>query len=146
LWEPEYRYFRLSGEERERVLMEIRRFLEGEEEVLLAVVFGSFVELESFRDIDVAVYSLDSSLDYIARLGAELEFKLGIPVDVVPLTELDPHFKLSILTRGRLVLEKTPGLYEALLSQAFDELQLEELERAYSSKTSPEKTTPMATP
>jgi len=37
-----------------------------EDKVTLAIVFGSFTTLESFRDIDIAVYSLDTSLDYLA--------------------------------------------------------------------------------
>ena len=130
MWE--YRYSRLSGEEKKRVLGEIRDALEREDKVLLTVVFGSFTELESFRDIDVAVYSLDASLDYLAKLNAELELRLGIPLDLVPLTELDPRFKLHVLTKGEVVLEKTPGLYEALLSQAHDEALGIELEQQLS--------------
>jgi len=58
----------------------------------LAIVFGNFVDLESFRDIDLAVYSRGKSLDYLAKLGAELELELKIPVDIVPLRELEPRF------------------------------------------------------
>ncbi len=128
-WGYEYRYFRMNEHEKERVLDRVRELLMHEDKVLLAIVFGSFVELESFRDIDIAVYSLDTSLDYIAKLSAELELKLGIPVDIVPITELDPYFKLSILTRGKVILEKVPGLYEALLREAEDEILAIELEK-----------------
>jgi len=133
LWEHEYRYFRATEAEKQKILEELRRVLEAESKVLLAVVFGSFVELESFRDVDVAVYTLDTSLDYIAKLGAKLELALAIPVDVVPLSEIDPYFRLAVLTRGKVVLEKTPGLYEALLSQTHDEIQLMELEKTRSA-------------
>ncbi len=125
--ESEYRYFRLSEHEKKKILEIIREVLEQEDKVLLAIVFGSFVELESFRDIDVAVYSLDSSLDYIASLSAKLELKLGIPVDVVPLTEIDTYFRYYVLIRGKIILEKVPGLYEALLRQTEDELLMIEL-------------------
>jgi len=128
-WDYEYRYFRADRCEKERILNRIRDVLMREDKVLLAIVFGSFTALESFRDIDVAVYSLDTSLDYIAKLGAKLELELGIPVDVVPITELDPYFKRSILTKGRVILEKAPGIYEALLREAEDEIMAAELEK-----------------
>ena len=92
------------------------------------IAFGSFVDLESFRDIDIAVYSLDTSLDYIIGLAVRLELELGIPVDVVPITELDPRFKLRILSKGKVVLERAPGLYEALVREAEDEILSMELE------------------
>jgi len=125
--ESEYRYFRLSEHEKEKILEIIREVLEQEDKVLLAIVFGSFVELESFRDIDIAVYSLDSSLDYIVSLSIKLELKLDIPIDIVPLTEIDTYFRYYVLTRGKVILEKVPGLYEALLRQTEDELLTIEL-------------------
>ncbi len=127
LSESEYRYFRLSEHEKKKILEIIREVLEQEDKVLLAIVFGSFVELESFRDVDIAVYSLDPSLDYIASLSAKLELKLDIPVDVVPLTETDAYFRYYVLTRGKIILEKVPGLYEALLRQTEDELLMIEV-------------------
>jgi len=39
-----------------------------------------------------------------------LELELGIPVDMVPITELGPRFKLRILSKGEVVLERVPGL------------------------------------
>ncbi len=119
-----YRYFRGGREERVRAL---REALEADEKVLLAVAFGSFVELESYRDIDVAVYATDTSLAYIARLGAELEARAGVPVDVVPLAELEPRFRWRVLARGLVLVEKVPGLYEALLSLTQDEMLMSEL-------------------
>lgn len=112
---------------KKKILEIIREVLEQEDKVLLAIVFGSFVELESFRDVDIAVYSLDSSLDYIASLSAKLELKLDIPVDVVPLTEIDAYFRYYVFTRGKIILEKVPGLYEALLRQTEGELLMIEV-------------------
>ena len=124
----DYEYFRADKREKERILNRIRDILMQEDKVPLAIVFGSFTTLESFRDVDIAVYSLDTSLDYLAKLGAKLELGLGIPVDIVPITELDPYFKHNILTKGRIILEKAPGTYEALLREAEDETTAIELE------------------
>ena len=117
-----FRYYRVSKEERETIIAKIKKILE-EENVLLAILFGSFVELNSFRDIDVAVYVRDSDdLDFIFKLASRLEEELGYPVDVVPLNIIPPKFRHYILTKGVIIVEKKPGLYEALLIQTMDEI------------------------
>jgi len=85
--------------------------------VLLATVFGSFIKLESFTNIDIAVYSLDTRFDYIAKFGAKPELELCIPAGTALITELDPYFKRSNLTKGRVILERLSGVYEALLKE-----------------------------
>ncbi|MDK6027917.1 nucleotidyltransferase domain-containing protein [Ignisphaera sp. 4213-co] len=120
----EYKYFRGGKEEKLNIL---KKALENENRVLLAIVFGSFVELESYRDIDVAIYTTDTSLDYLIELSIKLEERVGVPVDVVPLVELDPKFKWKILTKGVVIVEKVPGLYEALLNLVQDEMMLSKL-------------------
>jgi len=113
----------MNSEER-RAIIEKLREVPRAEGVRLAILFGSFVELGSFRDIDVAVYLEDlQDLDRILELGAKLEEELGVPIDVVPLQALPPRFRLRVLTRGMPVVEE-PGLYEAMLLQAVDELAM----------------------
>ena len=114
-----YRYLRGGEEEK---LEKLRKVLLEEGKVLLAVVFGSFVELESYRDVDVAVYSLDNSIGYLAKLDARLEEILGTPVDIVPLTELDPELQLKVLSKEVVVVEKQPGLYKALVKIAYEDM------------------------
>ncbi|MEM0376853.1 MAG: nucleotidyltransferase domain-containing protein [Thermofilum sp.] len=117
-----YRYYRLSPEEKRALKEAIRSTLEGRG-VELAIIFGSFTELESFRDVDVAVYARDSlDLDDAIKLAAELEERTRTPVDVVPLEKASPKLRHHILTKGEVLLEKQPGLYEALLMQTLDEL------------------------
>jgi len=137
-----YEYFWADKREKERILDKIRDMLMHEDKVTLAIVFGSFTTLESFRDIDIAVYSLDTSLDYIAKLGAKLELELGIPVDIIPITELDPHSKRNILTRGRIILEKAPGIYEALLRKTEDEIAAIELSKGEGAAKALKKQAP----
>jgi len=122
-----YKYYELSGEEREALIEAVRRVLGRDDRVLLAVIFGSFVELESFRDIDIAVYAVGMELREIFELSARLEEEIKVPVDLLPLQELPPSFRHYILINGLVVLERVAGLYEALISQALDELMLMEL-------------------
>ncbi|MEM2795373.1 MAG: nucleotidyltransferase domain-containing protein [Thermofilaceae archaeon] len=135
-----YRYYRLDPKEKEAVKKAVRKVLE-EGDVELAIIFGSFVELESFRDVDVAVYagSRELDLDAVIKLSVELEERLRIPVDVVPLDAISPSFRHYILARGKVVLEKRSGLYEALLMQTLDELAVLESEKALGSEASTAK-------
>ncbi|QOJ79281.1 nucleotidyltransferase domain-containing protein [Infirmifilum lucidum] len=119
-FEERYTYYRGR---REEVLGGLRRILGTEPKVLLATVFGSFAEGEVYRDVDVAVYAVDADLHYYLTLGARLEMELGVPVDLVPLDEAPPTLTIRAL-KGIVVVEKAPGLYEALLSRALDELRL----------------------
>ena len=124
-----YRYYRFDLKEKEAVKEAVREVLE-EGGVELAIIFGSFVEMESFRDVDVAVYagSRELDLDAVIKLSVKLEERLRIPVDVIPLNVVSPSFRHYILTRGEVVLEKRPSLYEALLMRTLDELAVLESE------------------
>ena len=118
-----FRYYMASREEKEAIIAKIRRVLE-DEGVVLAVLFGSFVELDSFRDIDLAVYIRgNEDLSFMFKLANKLEEELGYPVDIVPLNIIPPKFRHYILTKGVVIVEKKPGLYEALLIQTMDEIE-----------------------
>ena len=118
-----YKYYRLNLERRELIIERIRAILE-EEDVPLAILFGSFIDLDAFRDVDVAVYLRDSDPDHLLRLASRLEGELGFPVDVVPLNAVPSKFRHHILTKGRVILEGQPGLHEALIMQALDDIAL----------------------
>jgi len=118
-----YKYYRLSLEERELIIERIRAILK-EEGVPLAILFGSFIELDAFRDVDVAVYLRRVDPDHLLRLANRVEGELGLPVDVIPLNTVSSKFRHHILTKGRVILEEQPGLHEALIIQALDEITL----------------------
>ena len=120
----ELTYFSLNTEEKMKLISKIKEILSDNAQILLALVFGSFIELDSFRDIDIAVYMPNLSFKHILHLSVKLENELGIPVDIVPLNELPSKFKYHILVNGKIIVEKRKGLYEALLSQTLDELMI----------------------
>jgi len=118
-----YVYHTMSSSERALVMNKIREMLQ-KESIRLAIIFGSFIELNSFRDIDIAVYFRDEvSMDEMIKLANKLEEALGIPVDIVPLDEVEPRFRLNILRKGVVIIEE-PGVYEAILMQTLDELYI----------------------
>ena len=120
LLEEGYRYYSLKENEKKAVLDRVRKVLE-KRSVGLAILFGSFLEGEAFRDVDVAVYSENLDFDELLRLGVELELELGMPVDLAPLDQLSPKFRLEVLRRGLIVVER-PGVYENLYMRSQDEL------------------------
>ena len=120
----ELTYFSLNAKEKTELINRIKKILSDDAQTLLAIVFGSFIELNSFRDIDIAVYTPNVSLKHILHLSAKLESELGVPVDIVPLNELPTKFKYNIFLNGIVIVEKRKGLYEALLSQTLDELMI----------------------
>ncbi|MBS7636093.1 nucleotidyltransferase domain-containing protein [Candidatus Bathyarchaeota archaeon] len=118
-----YKYYKVDAEGKGLIIEKTRTVVE-REGVPLAILFGSFVELDAFRDVDVAVYLKSLELNHLFRLVCRLEEELGLPVDVVPLNTIPPKFRQHILLKGKVILEKHLGLYEALIMQTLDEMAL----------------------
>ena len=115
-----YKYY--SGN-KDNIVKTLKKVLGEEKQILLAILFGSFIELESYRDIDIAIYTFKEDFTYYAKLSAKLELILKIPIDIVPLDQVSTRFRYKILTKGLIIVEKTAGLYEAILNQTYDELK-----------------------
>jgi len=121
-----FRFFRLSPREKEVLIEKLRGELGKRREVVLVVVFGSFLKDYPFRDIDVAIYAapLEDSLDYKLRLEEELEEVISYPIDVVVLNDAPPWFMKKVLEEGRPIVVKQPLLLEKLYLKAIDEEQV----------------------
>jgi len=96
---------RLSKDEK---FIAIKQELQGRPEILFAYLFGSFLEEQSFHDIDVAVYVNNSSVlsdvvRYSIRLSLDLEKLLGQSVDMVVLNTAPDHLVHEV-SKGRLVV------------------------------------------
>jgi len=72
----------------------------------------------------LSIYRLEKLLKGLTYY-AKLELILKIPVDIVPLDQVSTRFRYKILTKGLIIIEKTAGLYEAILYQyqTYDELK-----------------------
>jgi predicted nucleotidyltransferase len=115
-------FYRFEEREKRDVIERVRELLAGEDKILLAIVFGSFMRRSCVRDIDLAVYSVpDLSLSDLLSLNAKIELDLGFPVDLVELIWLPPSFRLKVLRNGVPVKAKGTLLYR-LVDQAYSEL------------------------
>lgn len=72
-------------------------------DVLFALVFGSFVDQNAFRDIDVGIWTAESAAPGLdLELSASLSRGLGVPVDVRRINQAPVTFLFHAL-RGRAV-------------------------------------------
>ncbi len=118
-----FRFYKLSPEEKLKILEKIREELEKHEEIKLAIVYGSFLKSYPFRDIDIAVYVVTDKdlLDYKFELEEKLENKISYPVDIAILNEAPPWFVRKVLKEGKILVQKQPLLTEKLYLKALDE-------------------------
>jgi len=119
----QFSYIRLSNEERVALLERLACKLKDDPEIVFAYVYGSFIEREFFRDLDVAVWLKNPSkaFDYTVDLSARLEIELGVPVDVQVLNGAPLPFKFYVFKDGKLLYSKDEVLRVRLLDEVLRE-------------------------
>ena len=112
-------YLELTEEERERLIGELKRALEGTRGIVFAYLHGGFVERRFFRDVDVAVWLEDPS--EAARvevdLSAELEARLGVPVDIRVFNGAPLPFRHHVFAEGVLLFSRDERLRVRLVDE-----------------------------
>lgn len=94
---------RIDAEAREGLVTCMHRVLSGYPDVRFGVVFGSFLDAESFRDIDVGIWTTGSARSRLdLELATTLTAQLGMPIDVRRLNDAPVPFLFHAL-RGRAV-------------------------------------------
>jgi len=106
----EFRYYEIPSEERKRIIDEIRRLFEREEEVLFSYVHGGLVNRRFFRDVDVAVWLRDTSRSFYYAVEFPVSVEIGFPLDVQVLNEAPLPFKYNVFTEGMLLTSKDEDL------------------------------------
>ncbi len=106
-----FAFYRLPRDIRERVIEKLVSVLRKRDEVLLAIVYGGFIDSEVFRDIDLAIYTMysvpiDEEYGYEYMLSEELTREINIPVDVILLDYTPIDLKKRILSNGRVIYER----------------------------------------
>lgn len=111
------RVYRLDEAVRERVLTAIGTALSQRHDVLFAAVFGSFLDAEAFRDIDIGAWMTD-----LADPRADLELAellshdVGFPVDVRRINDAPVPFLFHVL-QGRIVAVRDEVLLADLMER-----------------------------
>ena len=109
------RVYHLEPGVRDRLIERITAVLADREDVSFAVVFGSFLDGQAFRDIDLAIWTTESaapSLDL--ELAATVSQHVGFPVDVRRINDAPVSFLFHAL-RGRVVAARDPERLATLM-------------------------------
>lgn len=78
-----------------------------EPDVLFAYLHGSFVNVESFRDIDVGIFTAaPMGFSYESDLSYELSRALSHEVEVRAVNEAPVAFQMAVLRDGKLLLSR----------------------------------------
>ena len=111
--------------EKAQIVSTIRQVLSEKREILFAYIFGSFVDQENYRDIDIALYLEDPKKADVLQLefllAEELERKFPIPFDIRVINHAPLGFVYNLLTRKILVLD-----WDTDRRAAFESLALRE--------------------
>lgn len=93
--------------ERERLTQAIKKRLMQEPDILFAYLHGSFVNAESFRDIDVGVFTaMPEGFSYESDLSYGLSQALGHEVEVRVVNDAPVAFQMAVLRDGRLLFSR----------------------------------------
>ncbi len=130
-----FRYYRIPMNRRFKLIDKIRDIISSNQNVKLAVVYGSFLDQDLFRDVDIAVYTglrvaPGEAYFFQDELSKKIGEEVGVKVDVRLIDYAPPWFKLKALS-GLLLLEREYGLRSRLKFKASQELRDLEIKRGF---------------
>ncbi len=119
-----FRFHQLSSNEKKRLIESIEAFLGQRDEILVAILYGSFLKGASFRDIDIALYVRGgvSPIRYGAKVERELEELIGLPFDVRLMNFAPPWFIKRVIEEGFVLIDRYE-IIEKLYLSALEELR-----------------------
>lgn len=100
----EKRHRKISDAEKEAIKKDLKKVLEKHPEISFAYLHGSFIKEQGFKDIDIAVYLIEtpsSILDYELKLETELMgAAVHYQVDVRVLNSSPLSFRYNVIKEG----------------------------------------------
>lgn len=124
----EKRHKKISDAEKEAIEKALKKVLEKHAEISFAYLHGSFTKKQGFKDIDIAVYLIEtpsSILDYELKLETELmQAAVHYQVDVRVLNASPLSFRYNVIKEGIPLIvrddDKRAEFQEATLIDYFD--------------------------
>jgi len=115
-------FYKINKKEKDKIIKKLKKSLRNEKRIQLAIIFGSLTTRNNIRDIDICIHSTPKlNFKELLNLNAQIELDLGIPVDLVELTNLTLTFQTNILKDG-ILIKGQKALFNNLLNQAQSEL------------------------
>ena len=97
-------YYKIGQKEKDSLIAKLKALLAKEKQVKLAWLFGSFTRRDSVRDIDLAIHSEpELTFKEFLNLNAQIELKLGLPVDMVEIAKAPESLQENIFLKGSLI-------------------------------------------
>ncbi|WP_054847621.1 hypothetical protein [Methanoculleus chikugoensis] len=118
--------------DRERIVDQLRRCLDGREDILLGYLYGSFLRHGEFHDIDIALFVSGGERDpyelykYTMGIASDLERCITprYEIDLRLLNDAPVEFQYEVVKTGRLLVsrdEETRIAFEAdVIAQFLD--------------------------
>jgi predicted nucleotidyltransferase len=92
----------------------IKHYLSDRDQIVFVYIYGSFVQRDRYRDIDIAAYfETEPTLLALGRYQVELEKLCQLKVDFTILNDLPakkPALAHEIVNRGQLIVNKIPAV------------------------------------
>ncbi|ACI18880.1 nucleotidyltransferase domain-containing protein [Dictyoglomus thermophilum] len=129
-------FYSLDEKERKRIIDEIRKILQEEENIIFAYLYGSFLNALSFRDIDIGIYLNKIDEKNIEELELkmikEISKKINLPFEIIDLRVLNyakNSFLNNIFRTGLLLFTRD----EKFLTDLIETTSLEAISNEYIS-------------
>ncbi|MET1159350.1 MAG: nucleotidyltransferase domain-containing protein [Thermoprotei archaeon] len=103
-----FRFYDLAMNKRLEILEYLKHYLEKYSEIVFVIVFGSFTQNTSFRDIDLALY-LSKRVDYLEYklyLDKTLSDLIKYPIDTHILNNAPPWFVKIVCLAGKVLFTR----------------------------------------
>lgn len=98
-------YQKLSGLKKRKIENYIVEVIKKHKSVKGVIVYGSFVNRNYFRDIDLVLVGRVSEKER-EKISSEIEKALGIEVDIKLFEELTPFFKFMSFKNGKILFSR----------------------------------------
>jgi predicted nucleotidyltransferase len=102
-----------TKQEKEEIVHAISSFLQQQDEIYVAYLFGSFITRESFADIDLGVLlrqEPEDLLGYEIELESKLEKLDRCRLDVRVLNRAPISFAQNVIRYGRVIIDREPNI------------------------------------
>ncbi|MGB9842751.1 MAG: nucleotidyltransferase domain-containing protein [Caldisericia bacterium] len=133
------KFNKLTKKEKDILKKDIKNFLLLDDNILFAYIYGSFVNEDNYRDIDIGIYlkNIEDNkvFDYEFKISYELSEKLNMNIEILDVRVLNfaPYsFLVNIFKNGILLFSRN---YD-FLTDLIEEVSLFAISNEYISKLS----------
>jgi uncharacterized protein len=109
---------------KEKIIEELTKTLKGDSNVLFAFLYGSILDKEKFRDVDVGIYfgKVPEGMDFLVYT-VNLTDRINYDVDVIVLNKASAFMRNRVLRDGMQLFISDYDTYGKFREKTFDDYQ-----------------------